>query len=68
MSSQPDEKAAAEAPETQDLTKLPFQLRCAMVVAFMREHGVDFQGTPMDLGTYVALPRVRPVDLWAEQQ
>jgi len=68
MSSQPDEKTGAEAPETQDLTKLPFQQRHAMVVEFAREHGVDFRGVPMDMGTFVALPKTQPVDLWAEQQ
>jgi len=63
MSSQLDEEAAAE-----DIRKLSFQQRHARVVAFAREHGVEFRAVPIDMGGYVAIPKTVPIDVWASEE
>ena len=51
---------------TDEVRKLPFQRRRAMVIAYAQGLGVYFRGIPMDLGTHIVLPKIEAVDLWAQ--
>ena len=47
-----------------DARILPFNRRRAMVVAYMRQMGVDVAALPINMGTHLIMPRAELVDAW----